>query len=206
MGEAKRFLTTAEFADKVGISLQTVLRALKDGRIDPGHVAKKSGTYRISSEAVLYWQPTTKGRRPANGNGAPEPVPAVVLRLTLIEAQTMKTIYEAELKKIEVEKVRGVLCNVEAVKEGATLAARTARKRLEDIPVRTGAEIESSILSTVRDFLVKALPRIEAGETVEEVLAGALLVDRHAVEQVIKAEVRTACEELSRWQSKPTPS
>jgi hypothetical protein len=169
-------VSQAEFARLRGVSRATVTYWKRAGRL----LLNSDGKVDVaaSNELLAQRPPTYRGGKikapPAEGPAADEPLPILDRTLeeiesssswTLAEAQRVKEIYLALLRKQEFEVERGELVEIEAVGREVERAYSIVRERLLSIPGKVSASLvgcdRAVIELKLRDEITEALTELQ---------------------------------------------
>lgn len=139
------------YAKHRAVSLQAVLKAIREGRLPTSAVQRKSGRWDIDPEvADIEWQQNTD-----SGQGAPahaknrqdQPAPAGDAEpedgepITYAQARAQHERFKARLAQLELEQREGKLVEADAVKRESFRTARLVRDALLNLPDRIAAEL-----------------------------------------------------------------
>lgn len=129
----KSFVSVTEFAKAVGVTYHGVLNAVKAGRLDS--VVRKTPEGKIEIELELGKKVFVDSRRRAVTNKSVDDTSDVATH----ERNLKK--HNAELARLKVERVKGMLVSSELVKIKLFKMARQIRDGLLNIPDRISAEV-----------------------------------------------------------------
>ena len=138
------------YAKHRGVSLQAVLRAIREGRLPTAAVQRESGRWDIDPEvADQEWAANTD-----SGQGAPahaknrvdtpdddEPEVEAGQPISYAEARAQHERFKARLAQLELEEREAKLVQVEAVQRESFRMARLVRDAMLNIPDRVAGEL-----------------------------------------------------------------
>jgi hypothetical protein len=139
------------YAKHRGVSLQAVLKAIREGRLPTSAVQRESGRWDIDPEvADVEWQQNTDSGQGApahakNRQDQPEPTgddePEDGEPITYAQARAQHERFKARLAQLELEQREGKLVEADVVKREAFRTARLVRDALLNLPDRIAAEL-----------------------------------------------------------------
>lgn len=156
---ARELLSQRAFGLAIGVSRQAVQKAIRSGRLR-GSLREDERTGRTLIELTLgrsEWEAwtdpskrndSTKGGRPTEAErttgslfGGAEELHARSVRTTLATTRTEQVALDVELRRLELERLRGNLVDKGEVQREAFRLGRLVRDRLQAIPDRIAATL-----------------------------------------------------------------
>lgn len=174
-------VTATEFGRRVGVSQQQISRLVKAGQL-PTVAIGQGSRWKIPWDAgKAAWDighgivPTDEGASPAKGsNGSPPRaqasgrLSATDIALKHAAARAADKAYQAETRRLKLEKLRGSLVSVEGVRVDAEACAVRVRSALLGLPSRLAMSLEGRTAVEIETMLeaaiIEALTKLSEGQ------------------------------------------
>lgn len=147
MGQEQKLITQTEFAKKLGISQPAVHKLIKNGRIPI-----KDGKV-IMPDALYSYQSIHDNRISASENTINKSSAGQILQQAKAAYQT----YMAEIKKLELEEMRGKLISMDEATAEFRLVATLVRAELLSLPGRCAGVLEGKSINQIELILSDAV-------------------------------------------------